>query len=60
MEYFVNRRLAGAFAPKPPIERWLPDLPKRFEKELKRLEDERLSQAAAAVEQAAKRGGDAA
>ena len=25
MEYFVNRVLAGDFAPKPPIERWSPD-----------------------------------
>jgi hypothetical protein len=37
-EYFVNRRLCGAFAPRPPVERWSPDQRERFEAELERLE----------------------
>lgn len=53
--YFIDRRLAGDCAPRPPVERWLPDQRKRFEAELKRLEDERASQMAAAVELAARR-----
>jgi hypothetical protein len=37
-EYFVNRKIAGMFASRPPIERWRPDQPERFEAELARLE----------------------
>jgi hypothetical protein len=43
------------FAPKPAVGRWRPDQRERFEAELRRLEDERLSQWAAAAEQAATR-----
>jgi hypothetical protein len=44
LEYFITRRLSGAFAPRPPIERWRADQRERFEAELQRLEDERLQQ----------------
>jgi hypothetical protein len=37
-EYHVNRKLAGGFAPRPPVERWRPDQRERFEAELRRLE----------------------
>jgi hypothetical protein len=37
-EYFVNRKLAGNWAPRPPIERWRADQRERFEAELRRLE----------------------
>jgi hypothetical protein len=37
-EYFVNRRLAGDWAPRPPIERWHRDQRELFEAELERLE----------------------
>jgi hypothetical protein len=39
-EYFVNRRLAGNYARRPPVERWRADLRERFERELERLERE--------------------
>jgi hypothetical protein len=38
LEYHVNRRLAGDWAPRPPIERWRPDQRERFLAELRRLE----------------------
>lgn len=37
-EYHVNRRIAGDFAPRPPVERWRADQRDRFEAELARLE----------------------
>jgi hypothetical protein len=41
-EYHVNRRLAGNWAPRPPIETWPPEARERFEAELERLEREGL------------------
>jgi hypothetical protein len=38
LEYFITRRLSGAFAPRPPIERWRADQRERFEAELERLQ----------------------
>jgi hypothetical protein len=37
-EYFTGRVSGGVFTPRPPIERWRPDLQERFEAELRRLE----------------------
>lgn len=39
-EYHVNRRMAGDFAPRPPVERWRADQRERFEAELARLEEQ--------------------
>ena len=54
MEYFVNRRLAGAFAPKPPIERWRPAEREKFLTELARLEAQQRSDSEAASKFASK------
>jgi hypothetical protein len=53
-EYFHNRVTLGDWTPKPPIHRWAKDQRERFEKELARLEAQRVRQQAEAVKFAAK------
>jgi hypothetical protein len=55
LEFFTNRVFIGNRPPRPPIERWRPDQRERFERELERLENERLRQREEAREFAARR-----
>ena len=48
-EYFTNRLFMGNWAPRPAVAKWRSDQRERFERELARLEDERLRQCADAV-----------
>jgi hypothetical protein len=43
-EFWHNRVSMGSYALKPPVHRWNKDQRERFEKELERLEAERLRQ----------------
>jgi hypothetical protein len=49
-EYFHNRVSLGSWTVRPPIHRWAKDQRERFEKELARLEAQRVRQQAEAVE----------
>jgi hypothetical protein len=53
-EYFHNAATMGSYALKPPVHKWNKDQRERFEKELERLEAERLRQRDEAREFAAK------
>jgi hypothetical protein len=54
-QHFYERITLGNWAPGFPIERWRPDQRERFERELERLENERLRQREEAREFAARR-----